>query len=106
MVVVVVRISNLIMIIQEIGGDHESRETHSCFSRFSSTKSARQSGKKSGERGFDEECQPIREGEEHPRSRHEACLHCKQKEAKISIMEEEVQALVVDNGSGMCKAGE
>ncbi len=36
----------------------------------------------------------------------EAFLHCKQKKQKSAIMEEEVQALVVDNGSGMCKAGE
>jgi hypothetical protein len=28
------------------------------------------------------------------------------KKQKSAIMEEEVQALVVDNGSGMCKAGE
>jgi hypothetical protein len=29
-------------------------------------------------------------------------FHCKQQKAR---MEEEVQALVIDNGSGMCKAG-
>jgi hypothetical protein len=29
-------------------------------------------------------------------------LHCKQQNSR---MEEEVQALVIDNGSGMCKAG-
>jgi len=32
-----------------------------------------------------------------------ALSHCKQRKA---TMEEEVQALVIDNGSGMCKAGE
>jgi actin len=32
-------------------------------------------------------------------------IHCKRCDAKFFIMGDEVQALVVDNGSGMCKAG-
>jgi hypothetical protein len=62
--------------------------------------------KKSGERGFDEECQPIREGEEHRGRDKKRVFTANKKKQKSAIMEEEVQALVVDNGSGMCKAGE
>jgi hypothetical protein len=55
--------------------------------------------------GFDEECQPIREEEEISEVS-KRFFTANKKKQKSAIMEEEVQALVVDNGSGMCKAGE
>jgi hypothetical protein len=47
----------------------------------------------------------VRESENAFKSGKNRKVHCK-KQKKESVMEEEVQALVVDNGSGMCKAGE
>jgi hypothetical protein len=101
-VVEVVRISNLIIQRDWWRPRIFKRKTHSCFSRFSSTKGAWPSGKKGD---FDEECQPIREREEISEVS-KRFFTANKKKQKSAIMEEEVQALVVDNGSGMCKAGE
>ena len=102
-VVEVVRISNLI--IQEIGGNHESsKEKHIRAFRGSVQRKERGNLEKRRIRRS-EECQPIREEKRYQRSR-SVSFTANKKKQKSAIMEEEVQALVVDNGSGMCKAGE
>jgi hypothetical protein len=66
------------------GNQEKSRESED------STKSVSQSEKEKSIRGRDKK----------------RVFTANKKKQKSAIMEEEVQALVVDNGSGMCKAGE
>jgi hypothetical protein len=95
-----VRISNLI--IQEIGGDHESsKEKHIRAFRGSVQRK---------ERGNQGKRRLRRRVSANQRKRRDIrgleAFTANKKKQKSAIMEEEVQALVVDNGSGMCKAGE